>query len=337
MEKLEIPVFHFFKNTIVIDADALTVPTSFKSDLNTSMHDKLDQLEQTFKPAILTKIDDRLLEQYQVELWIKRDDLLHPVISGNKWRKLKHILDAVMSSGMHTIVSMGGAYSNHLHALAYAGHVLGLKTIGVIRGEQPELLNQTLLDMQQWGMTLKFVSRADYRDFRQFKNWHYLPGLTSGQYWLPEGGSTALALMGVAELVHEIDIPYDVLCVPCGTGTTLAGILSATSEKVSVLGFSALKNADFLSSDVESLVDSPVSDWQIIRDYHFGGFAKKNDQLIAFMENFEIQTSIPLESVYTGKMMYGIYDLIKKRHFNPGQRIIAVHTGGLQGKRGFSE
>jgi len=301
------------------------------------MHPKLDQLEQTFKSSILTKIEDRQLDQYQVELWLKRDDLLHPIISGNKWRKLKYILDAVLSSGRNTIVSMGGAYSNHLHALAYAGHVLGLKTIGIIRGEKPEPLNPTLLDMQQWGMTLKFVSRADFRDFRQFKNWHYLPGLTSEQYWLPEGGSTALALKGVAELVHEIEIPYDLLCVPCGTGTTLAGIISATSEKISVLGFSALKNPGCLSDDIESLADSPVSDWQIVTDYHFGGFAKKNDQLIAFMENFETQTAIPLESVYTGKMMYGIYDLIKKGHFIPGQRIVAVHTGGLQGKRGLNK
>jgi 1-aminocyclopropane-1-carboxylate deaminase len=300
------------------------------------MQPKLEKLQKTFKTSILTKVDDRLLDQYQVELWIKRDDLLHPVISGNKWRKLKYVLDAAMSSGMHTIVSMGGAYSNHLHALAYACHVVGLKTIGIIRCEQPRQLNPTLLDMQQWGMTLKFVSRSDYKDFRQFKNWHDVPGLTSGQFWLPEGGSTALALKGVVELVHEIDILYDVLCLPCGTGTTLAGIISATSEKISVLGFSALKNADFLSADVESLVDSPVSDWQLIPDYHFGGFAKTTAELTAFIKNFEKMTAIPIEPVYTGKMMFGLYDLIKKRYFNPGQRIIALHTGGLQGKRGFS-
>ena len=297
------------------------------------MHPKLDQLEQTFKTSILTKIDDRLLDHYQIELWIKRDDLLHPVISGNKWRKLKYILDAVMSSGMHTIVSMGGAYSNHLHALAYAGHVLGLKTIGIIRGEQPTLLNPTLLDMQQWGMTLKFVSRSEYRDFRQFKDGRNVPSLTPGQYWLPEGGATALALKGVAELVDEIDIPYDTLCVPCGTGTTLAGIISAVPENLSVLGFSALKNSDFLATDVESLLNRPVCSWQIIRDYHFGGFAKTSAELASFMENFEKKTAIPLEPIYTGKMMYGLYDLIKKHHFKSGQRIIALHTGGLQGKR----
>jgi 1-aminocyclopropane-1-carboxylate deaminase len=301
------------------------------------MHPKLENLENIFKSSVLTKIDDRLPERYQVELWIKRDDLLHPVISGNKWRKLKYILDSVLSSGMDTIVSMGGAYSNHLHALAYACQVLGLKSIGIIRGEQPSVLNSTLLDMQQWGMTLKFVSRSDYRHYRQFKDLQALPGLAPGQYWLPEGGAQALALKGVAELVCEIEIPYDTLCVPCGTGTTLAGIIGAVPERVSVIGFSALKNAGTLMHDVESLLTESVSNWQINQDYHFGGFAKINAELNSFIDAFERATSIPLEPVYTGKMMYGLYDLIKKQYFQPGQRIILLHTGGLQGKRGFGQ
>lgn len=301
------------------------------------MHPQLQKLENTLNKSVLTKIDDPLLDQYRIELWMKRDDLLHPVISGNKWRKLKYILDFVISSGIDTIVSMGGAYSNHLHALAYAAQVLGVKTIGMIRGEQPSVLNSTLLDMQQWGMTLKFVSRTDYRHFRQYKDWHALPGLVPGQYWLPEGGAQILALRGVAELVNEIEIPYDILCAPCGTGTTLAGMIGAVPAAVSVLGFSALKNADFLTDDVESLLTGSVSDWQINRDYHFGGFAKTNSELNSFMETFEAKTAIPLEPVYTGKMMYGLYDLIKKQHFKPGQRIIALHTGGLQGRRGFAQ
>jgi len=268
---------------------------------------------------------------------MKRDDLLHPVISGNKWRKLKYILDLVLNSGMNTIVSMGGAYSNHLHALAYAGQVLGLKTTGMIRGKQPSVLNSTLLDMQQWGMTLSFVSRTDYRHFRQYKDRHALPGLAPDQYWLPEGGAQSLALKGVDELVNEIEIPYDIICAPCGTGTTLAGIIGAVPGTASVMGFSALKNSDFLTADVESLLTGSVSDWQINRDYHFGGFAKTNAGLISFIKTFEDKTSIPLEPVYTGKMMYGLYDLIKKQYFKPGQRIIALHTGGLQGKRGFAE
>jgi 1-aminocyclopropane-1-carboxylate deaminase len=300
------------------------------------MHPELIKLQETFKPSVLTKIDDPLLDLYEIELWMKRDDLLHRVISGNKWRKLKYSLDYALSSGADTIISMGGAYSNHLHALAYAAKLVGLKAFGFIRSEQPEMLTPTLSDIQNWGMELKFVSRSDYRLLRQYKGCHDFPGLKPGQYWLPEGGAQMLALKGVAELVNEIDVAYDILCTPCGTGATLAGIIDAAPEHVSIMGFAALKSAEFLQTDVESLLPRPCTNWQINLDYHFGGFAKTNTELMAFIADFESKTGIPLEPVYTGKMMYALYDLIAKRTFKPGQRIIAVHTGGLQGKRGFS-
>ncbi len=299
------------------------------------MHPELIKLEKTFKPSILTKIEDPRLVQYQIELWMKRDDLLHPIISGNKWRKLKYCLDHALSLGADTLVSMGGAYSNHLHALAYTGKALGLKTLGFIRGEQAETLTPTLWDLRHWGMVLKFVSRSDYRLLRQYKGCHDLPGLKAGQYWLPEGGAQALALKGVAELVNEIDVLYDIICVPCGTGATLAGIIDAVPDSKSVIGFAALKNAGFLQTDVASLLSRPSNNWQINQDYHFGGFARTNTELMTFITDFENKTGIPLEPVYTGKMMYALYDLITKHTFKPGQRIIAVHTGGLQGKRGF--
>jgi 1-aminocyclopropane-1-carboxylate deaminase len=301
------------------------------------MHPELIQLEKTFDKSILSRIQDPMLDHYGIELWVKRDDLLHPVISGNKWRKLKYILDHALSLGAHTLISMGGAYSNHLHALAYVGRELGLKTVGLIRGEQPDTLNPTLADMRNWGMELKFVSRSGYRDLRHYKDRQDLPGINPRQYWLPEGGAQALALKGVAELVREIDMPYDMLCVPCGTGTTLAGIIEAVPESISVMGFAALKNAGFLTADVESLLSRPYANWQINPDYHFGGFAQVNAGLMAFIEAFELKTHVPLEPVYTGKMLYGLYDLIAHGCFKPGQRIIAVHTGGLQGKRGFDQ
>jgi 1-aminocyclopropane-1-carboxylate deaminase len=301
------------------------------------MHPELIQLEKTFDKSILSRIQDPMLDHCGIGLWIKRDDLLHPVISGNKWRKLKHILDHALSIGAHTLISMGGAYSNHLHALAYIGRELGLKTVGLIRGEQPDTLNPTLVDMRNWGMELKFVSRSDYRDLRHYKGWQDLPGIKPRQYWLPEGGAQTLALKGVAELGREIDMPYGMLCVPCGTGTTLAGIIEAVPESVSVMGFAALKNAGFLTADVESLLSRPYANWQINPDYHFGGFAQVNAELMAFIEAFELKTHVPLEPVYTGKMLYGLYDLIAQGSFRPGQRIIAVHTGGLQGKRGFDQ
>jgi 1-aminocyclopropane-1-carboxylate deaminase len=282
---------------------------------------------------MLTKIADPLLEQQQIELWIKRDDLLHPIISGNKWRKLKYILHHALSLEADTLISMGGAYSNHLHALAYVGKVLGLKTIGLIRGEPPAILTPTLQDVQRWGMTLKFVSRSDYRLLRHYKQWCDLPDLKPRQYWLPEGGAQPLALKGVAELVYEIDIAYDTLCVPCGTGTTLAGIVNAVTDDKKLIGFAALKNAAFLNDDVHALLPSHHDNWQINLDYHFGGFAKTNAQLLAFINKFEVRHQIPLEPVYTGKMLYALYDLIQQHYFKPNQRIIALHTGGLQGKR----
>jgi len=298
------------------------------------MHPELLKLEKTFNSSILTKVNDVMLDKHQVELWIKRDDLLHPIISGNKWRKLKYILNHALSVGADTIISMGGAYSNHLHALAYVGKLLNLKTIGLIRGEP--ILTPSLQDMREWGMELRFVSRSDYRLLRKYKQWTDLPDLKARQYWLPEGGAHTLALQGVAELVHEIDMSYGTLCVACGTGTTLTGLVNTVADNVSVLGFAALKNAGFLTADVNALLAQPRNNWHINLDYHFGGFAKTNAELLAFMNDFETRTHIPLEPVYTGKMLYGLYDLIQKQTFQANQRIIAVHTGGLQGKRSLA-
>jgi len=300
------------------------------------MHTKLLNLEKTFKRSVLSKIDDPVLASYDIELWMKRDDLLHPIISGNKWRKLKYILDHALCSGATDIISMGGAYSNHLHALAYAGKAIGVKTTGIIRGEPRDSFTPTLVDLQNCDMELRFVSRSDYRQLRQYQGCHDLPGLQAGQYWLPEGGAQALALQGVAELVAEIDMPYDILCAPCGTGTTLAGLIAAAPESVSVLGIAALKNAGFLINDVQALLAQPHHNWRINLDYHFGGYASSNADLIAFINTFEANTGIPLEPVYTGKMLYALYELIKNHAFKAGQRIIALHTGGLQGNRGFN-
>jgi 1-aminocyclopropane-1-carboxylate deaminase len=299
------------------------------------IHPELIKLEKSFGKSVLNKIDDPFLENHQIKLWIKRDDLLHPIISGNKWRKLKYNLDHALSLGADTLISMGGTYSNHLHALAYTGKMLGLKTIGIIRGERPEPLSPTLLDMESWGMELRYISRSEYRQYRSYKHWHDLPGIKPKQYWLPEGGANKLALKGIAELVSEIDIKYDSLSVACGTGATLAGLINAVPKQQSVLGFAALKKASFLTSDVQSLLSGEFHHWEIFHDYHFGGFAKLKPELALFMSQFEQITSIPLETVYTGKMLYGIYDLIAKGHFGLGERIIALHTGGLQGKRGY--
>jgi 1-aminocyclopropane-1-carboxylate deaminase len=305
--------------------------------VNDPMHTALKKLNQHFSTSELNKIEDPILQASGVELWIKRDDQLHPIISGNKWRKLKYILDHALCLGSDTLISMGGAYSNHLHALAYVGKLLDIKTKGLIRGEPGPELTCTLKELQDWGMELEFVSRTAYRELRHHRGHYDLPGLQPNQYWLPEGGSQPLALRGVAEIVHEIVIPYDVLCVPCGTGTTLAGLIASVPEHISVLGISALKNAAFLNTDVKKLLSCSKNNWQINLDYHCGGFAKTNPELLYFIDRFEHSTKIPLEPVYTAKMLFALYDLIEKKVFKSGQRIIAIHTGGLQGKRGFTQ
>lgn len=300
------------------------------------MQPKLNYLEQSFHSSLLTPISLPLLSDYDIQLWLKRDDLIHPVISGNKWRKLKYCLDDALSLGKDTLVSMGGAYSNHLHALAYVGKELGLKSVGIIRGEQPDKFNPTLVDLQAWGMQLRFVSRTEYRSLREYREANSLPGIKPNEYWLPEGGSSKLALKGVAELIKEIGIPYDYLCLACGTGTTLAGLIENAPDGVSLIGFPVLKNAGFLVADIQRLLPRRFDNWQLNHAYNFGGFAKNNLLLETFIRDFEELTLIKLEPVYTAKMLYGIMDLISKGYFKPGSRIIAVHTGGLQGNRGFA-
>ena len=306
------------------------------SNYSNRIHPKLIEIEKRFGRSELTYIDDPFLKKFEISLWIKRDDLLHPIISGNKWRKLKYNLDAGLSLGVHTFISMGGAYSSHLHALAYLGKLLELKTIGYVRGECPAILTPSLQDVQNWGMELRFISRSEYRQYRNYKNNEDFPYLKANEFWIPEGGANSLALKGVAALVNEIDIPYDTLCVACGTGTTLAGLFNSVSEEKTLMGFAALKNAKFLESDVQSVVTNHQNNWKIVHDYHFGGFAKINSKLIEFMAEFEHRNAVELEPVYTGKMLYGLYDLIGKGYFKPGQCIIALHTGGLQGNRGYT-
>jgi len=301
------------------------------------VHPKLVELEKQFNQSTLTQVFTPLLAQKEIELWIKRDDLIHPVISGNKWRKLKYILDHALTLNAHTIVSMGGVYSNHCHALAFAGKQLNLKTKAFIRGERPKDLNSTLQDVLGWGMELTFISRSEYRDLRYFKKHDDFPTLQKGEYWLPEGGSTKLALRGVGEVINEIGLEYDFLCVPCGTGTTLAGLINSAPIHSQMIGFSALKSAGFLVDDVKKILGKDKSNrlnWSIQLDYHFGGFAKyNNNDLLLFIEDFNKRHNIEIEPIYTGKMFYGLFDLIRQDTFKPRQKIVAIHTGGLQGNR----
>ncbi len=283
----------------------------------------------------LQKLKSEILDRAEVTLWVKRLDLIHPVVSGNKWYKLKYNLSAAQAEGATTVLSFGGAYSNHIHALAGACKMLGLSSIGVIRGEPHTPLNSTLQYAESCGMRLHYLSRSDYRLKHTEAIQQRLKDEYGGLYIVPEGGSNALALKGVAELIPELGDNYDRLCCACGSGGTLAGLIAGLGGQKPLEGFAALKGAGFLSADVRRLLsEAGVTDpnnWQINLDYHFGGFAKTTAELLKFIRQFEVEQGVPLEPIYTGKLFYGLFERIKSGVYPRGTRIIALHSGGLQG------
>lgn len=277
-----------------------------------------------------------ILQEKQIFLAMKREDLIHPLISGNKYRKLKYNLIAAKEQGFDTLLTFGGAFSNHIAATAYAGKLHGLKTIGVIRGEELSekwSQNQTLKLAHEHGMQFKFVSRAVYKtkDSKEFKK--RLEVEFGAFYLLPEGGSNDLAIKGCQEILTDYDSHFDVVCSSVGTGGTVAGIINASLQHQTVLGFSALKG-DFLKEDIRNF--TAKENWSLQSDYHFGGYAKVTEELIHFINEFKLQTQIPLDPIYTGKLMYGILDLVKKNYFKPETKILAIHTGGLQSISGLN-
>ncbi len=269
-------------------------------------------------------------ESVSIRLYLKRDDLLHPLVSGNKWRKLKYNLLAAQKQGFDTLLTFGGAYSNHLYATAAAGQEFGFRTIGIVRGDElaGRPLNQTLIFCQACGMRLHFVSRDAYR---QKDTPDFLAQLTKqfGPYYiLPEGGTNDLAIQGTAEIAPEVvaELGYkpDYVCCPVGTGGTVVGLAQSAPAATKVLGFMALKTPDIDHS----------AGWVPISGYHFGGYAKITPELLNFIRAFERKTDVLIEQVYTGKMLYGIYDLARQGYFNERATVVTLHTGGLQGRSG---
>lgn len=267
-----------------------------------------------------------------IRLYLKRDDLLHPLVSGNKWRKLKHNLLAARAQGHRTLLTFGGAYSNHLYATAAAGPVFEFRTIGVVRGEElaDAPLNATLTFCRSRGMRLHFVSRVNYRRKEDPAFLAQLTDRFGPCYVIPEGGTNELALRGTAEIMPEIigqlgRAPDYVGC-SVGTGGTVMGLAQTAPPETTVLGFLALKAPDFQ-------LPGPAR-CQLITNYHFGGYAKTTPELLDFIRSFEQKTRVLIEQVYTGKMLYGIYDLARRGHFPDGATVVAVHTGGLQGRSG---
>lgn len=286
-----------------------------------------------------TKITNSILDNSKVELFILRLDKIDRMISGNKYFKLKYNLEEALENNYKTILTFGGAFSNHIVATAAAGKMVGLKTIGIIRGEKMEPLNPSLSFAGSCGMQLQFISRNDYRNRNETGYVQFLKNKFGECFIIPEGGANKNGIRGCSEILNYRDEDFDVVCCSCGTGTMLAGIILSLKPGQKAIGFSALKNGEFLNMAIEKhLADfnSPEhKNYEIKTDYHFGGYGKINDALISFYKKFLNENAIEPDLVYTSKMLFGIFDLIEKNYFEPNTRILAVHSGGVQGNSGF--
>ncbi|HTG66602.1 MAG TPA: pyridoxal-phosphate dependent enzyme [Flavobacterium sp.] len=271
-----------------------------------------------------------------ISLTIKREDLIHPVVSGNKFRKLKYNLLQAKAEHKKTLLTFGGAFSNHIAAVAFAAKENGFQSIGIIRGDELKdkiAENPTLQFAQECGMQFEFVSREAYRLKNEAAFLDELK-LKFGDFFLiPEGGTNELAIKGCEEILTEEDRQFDYICCAVGTGGTISGIINSALPHQKVLGFPALKG-DFLQDEIRIFVQN--ENWELITDYHFGGYGKVNEDLVHFINQFYIENQIPLDPIYTGKMVFGVLDLIQKNYFPAHSNILLIHTGGLQGIRGMN-
>jgi 1-aminocyclopropane-1-carboxylate deaminase len=282
-------------------------------------------------PSPLTELDDDRLARAGVRVFLKRDDLIAAEITGNKWRKLCYNLTAAREQGHRTLLTFGGAYSTHIRAVAAAGHHFGFATIGVIRGEQHLPLNESLRHAISRGMRLTYLDRLSYRRKDSAEIVAALSAEFGDFYLLPEGGSNALAVRGCAEIPAEISAPFDVICCPCGTGGTLAGLAGGLRAGQHALGFAVLKGARFLDRDVAELqraaFGAPTGNWSVSHDFHFGGYARRTPELSGFIDEFQQRHGLALDWIYVAKMMYGIYALAEQGALGAGAVVTAVITG----------
>lgn len=272
-----------------------------------------------------------------IAVTIKRDDLIHPIVSGNKFRKLKYNLFQAKKENKKSLLTFGGAFSNHIAAVAFAAQEQGFQSIGIIRGDELSdkiASNPTLQFAQQCGMQFEFVSRESYRSKHEENFISDLKSRFGDFYLVPEGGTNELAVKGCQEILTVEDAKFNYVCCAVGTGGTISGIINSSLPHQKVLGFPALKG-DFLQDEIRIFVEN--ENWELVNDYHFGGYGKINQDLIAFINQFYADTKIPLDPVYTGKMVYGIFDLIQKNYFPAHSNILLIHTGGLQGIYGMNE
>ncbi len=289
----------------------------------------------TIPPTPLQELQDSLFDAHQLKVFVKRFDLMHPHVSGNKIFKLKHNIAECKAQNKDNILTFGGAYSNHIIATAAIGKEHGIKTIGIIRGEETIPLNNVLTFAIECGMELHYITRERYRikDTEAF-----ISSLTKQHgdfYLIPEGGANIHGIKGCMEMSNEIEIPFDYIALACGTGTTLAGISLSLNDNQKAIGIPVLKGAEFMQQSITNMRNQ-FSDQLGVKenfalhfDYHFGGYAKTNDALNGFIQDFIRNHFIPIEYVYTGKLFYAVFDLIKQGYFPKGSTLVVLHTGGL--------
>ncbi|PQB08851.1 1-aminocyclopropane-1-carboxylate deaminase [Polaribacter filamentus] len=283
-----------------------------------------------------------ILEEKKVELFIKREDLIHPYISGNKFRKLKYNLEEAKKLKKKSLLTFGGAFSNHIVATAVAGEIAGFKTFAIIRGEELGLNltktleeNATLRKAHESGMKFHFVSREVYRQKASFGFIEKMKNKWGDFYLIPEGGTNIFGVQGCQEILTNEDKKFDFICCSVGTGGTISGLINASKKHQKIVGFPALKG-NFLSEEIKKYTIKK-NKWRLLKNYDFGGYAKNNEELIAFINSFKKETDILLDPVYTGKMLFGILDLVKNDSFEENSKILAIHTGGIQGIEGVNQ
>jgi 1-aminocyclopropane-1-carboxylate deaminase len=283
-----------------------------------------------------------ILEEKKVELFIKREDLIHPYISGNKFRKLKYNLEEAKKLKKKSLLTFGGAFSNHIVATAVAGKIAGFKTFAIIRGEELGLNltktleeNATLRKAHESGMKFHFVSREVYRQKASFGFIEKMKNKWGDFYLIPEGGTNIFGVQGCQEILTNEDKKFDFICCSVGTGGTISGLINASKKHQKIVGFPALKG-NFLSEEIKKYV-TKKNKWGLQKNYDFGGYAKHNEDLISFINSFKKETDILLDPIYTGKMVFGILDLVKNDSFEENSKILAIHTGGIQGIEGVNQ
>lgn len=273
-----------------------------------------------------------------VEIYLQREDLIHPFVNGNKYYKLKYNLEKAKEENYDTLLTFGGAYSNHIYAVSAAAKLFGFKSIGIIRGEEYDPLNPTLQFAVKNGMKLHYLDRKTYRRRTDPEFRKEIAKQFGDVFIIPEGGTNELALKGTSEILNNIKIDFDYICTPVGSSGTLAGLIMGLKGNKKAIGFSSLKGGEYLTETIRALLPSAIkqcNNWTINSNYYFEGFAKINRKLIEFVNEFKVENNIQLDLIYNGKMMYGINDLISRNYFPVNSKIVAIHTGGLQGIEGM--